>query len=125
MLTSYFPAPLYNEEDKVVFFLGGQINCSTTIHSNSDVLRVLSQSEDVEEEKEKVEPARLASRSGKLGFWKALRDHSKPSVPPTVREAGMEQQLVRKIEKLDINAQMNAFYTAYSKVRTQLRSFRA
>lgn len=35
-------APLLNEKGEVSFFLGGQINCSTTIHSCTDVLKVLS-----------------------------------------------------------------------------------
>ncbi|KAL8388863.1 hypothetical protein RB595_008985 [Gaeumannomyces hyphopodioides] len=37
-------APLYDEAGKLAFFIGGQINCSTTIHSSADVMRVLSMS---------------------------------------------------------------------------------
>lgn len=34
------------------------------------------------------------------------------------REAGMEAQLIQKIEKVDFKQQMKMFYTAYSKVGT-------
>ncbi|ETS86397.1 hypothetical protein PFICI_00225 [Pestalotiopsis fici W106-1] len=37
-----YMAPLCDDNGNVVFFLGGQINCSTTIHTNVDVMRVLS-----------------------------------------------------------------------------------
>ena len=33
------------------------------------------------------------------------------------REAGMEAELIQKIEKVDFKQQMKMFYTAYSKVR--------
>ena len=33
------------------------------------------------------------------------------------REAGMEAELMQKIEKVDFKQQMKMFYTAYSKVR--------
>lgn len=36
------------------------------------------------------------------------------------REAGMEQGLLKKIEKMNFRTQMEAFYTAYSKVRACL-----
>ncbi|SMR47950.1 unnamed protein product [Zymoseptoria tritici ST99CH_3D1] len=37
-------APLFSPSGEIDFFLGGQINCSTTIHTNADVMRVLSTS---------------------------------------------------------------------------------
>ncbi|KLU84445.1 hypothetical protein MAPG_03487 [Magnaporthiopsis poae ATCC 64411] len=37
-------APLYDEAGNLAFFIGGQVNCSTTIHSSVDVMRVLSMS---------------------------------------------------------------------------------
>jgi len=40
---------LFDEKGEIAFFLGGQINCSTTIHSCTDVLRVSSvKDEDLE-----------------------------------------------------------------------------
>lgn len=38
------PAPLYDEAGNLAFFIGGQVNCSSTIHSSVDVMRVLSMS---------------------------------------------------------------------------------
>lgn len=95
-----------------MFFLGGQINCSTTIHNCSDVLRILSQSEDVEDEKEELPPARAPT---KLGFFKSFRNLNRTTVA-NGREAGMEQGLLNRIEKMNLKGQMNSFYTAYSKV---------
>jgi hypothetical protein len=37
-----YVSPLLDEDGSVVFFLGGQINCSTTIHSCTDILKILS-----------------------------------------------------------------------------------
>ena len=54
--------------------------------------------------------------------------HRKDNVPkpPTstkrveVRDAGMEPGLLKKIEKMNFRTQMEAFYTAYSKVGLRL-----
>lgn len=112
-------APLFNATGKVAFFIGGQINCSTTIHSSTDVMRILSTSSDVSEDKT-VRQALPRTQSGnirKTGFLSAFRSREQTNnmIP---REAGMEQDLLNKIEGRDSKAQMNAFYTAYSKVGT-------
>src|SRR6266498_102531 len=113
-------APLYNAEGNVVFFLGGQINCSTTIHNCSDVLRILSQSDDLEEEKN--EPQVTRSNTGsRLGFFKSFRNPNR-NATTEAREAGMEQGLLNRIEKMNLKGQMNTFYTAYSKVRSPKRA---
>ena len=109
-------APLYDAEGKVVFFLGGQINCSTTVHSYTDILRILSTSDDRNEDAEAEErpaPARpLRSRKGRFrSFWNL---HQKDKMD--VREAGMEPALLKRIEKMSLGTQMKLFYTAYSKV---------
>lgn len=111
-------APLYNADGTVAFFLGGQINCSTTIHNFADVLRVLSQSEDVLEDQEEVQTVRAPSVSKKGGFFRAFRSSSSNRLPPIRGDAGMEQSLVHQIEGRDLKTQMHAFYTAYSKVWT-------
>lgn len=43
---------LFDSRGRLAFFLGGQINCSTTVHSTSDVLRILAQSSNVDEDTE-------------------------------------------------------------------------
>jgi phototropin len=108
-----YTAPLFDARGNVVFFLGGQINCSTTIHSQSDILKILAMSTDVEEEKD-LPPTIKNTRSSRL--FSAFRG-SKVNVQV---KAGMESGLVEKIEaeKLNLQKQMDVFYTAYSKVRS-------
>lgn len=53
--------------------------------------------------------------STKRKFFKALIGGSR-SRKTEVREAGMEQGLLNKIEKMDFSTQTKMFYTAYSKV---------
>ncbi|KAI9802109.1 MAG: hypothetical protein M1833_002030 [Piccolia ochrophora] len=108
-----YVAPLYNSEGIVKFFLGGQINCSTTIHSCSDILRVLSASEDIEEDKELADSIRSGG-DGRKNFLRNLLSH-KPEKKPLPGDAGMEQGLLNHIEKKNLSTQMKMFYTAYSK----------
>ena len=111
-----YVAPLYNSDGNVAFFIGGQINCSTTIHSNSDVLRILATSNEPEDDKPvntSIPPPRAST--GRKGFLSAFRSSSSRRITQA-QEAGMEQGLLNRIERLDLKTQMNAFYTAYSKV---------
>ncbi|KAI9870819.1 MAG: hypothetical protein M1830_003770, partial [Pleopsidium flavum] len=109
--------PLFNADGKVAFYLGGQINCSTTIHNCSDILRVLSLSDQVEEDKVEYAlppPLTREGSSGPRGFFKSFRTRSSNKVTE-VREAGMEQGLLNRIEHMNLKTQMKMFYTAYSK----------
>jgi phototropin len=109
-------APLLDEQGRTAFFLGGQINCSTTIHNCSDLLRLLSMSED----SNVVDDPYLNSSSNKSGtsalhaFFKAFR--SKNNDRYSDAPAGMEQNLISQIERMNFKEQMEMFYTAYSKV---------
>ncbi|KAK1994596.1 hypothetical protein LX36DRAFT_613917 [Colletotrichum falcatum] len=115
-----YVAPLYNEAGKLSFFIGGQINCSTTIHTNADVMKVLSSStnDDVEAATKKPPVLHRSSSapSARKAFLKALGvkvdDHG-PSSPAA--DPGMEGKLLHKLEGRDLNSQMKEFYTAYSK----------
>ena len=112
-------APLYNEQKKVAFFIGGQINCSTTIHSHVDIMRILSQTDDIEDDKDKAaKQARNGHPGGKLSLLRAFRSQHDTSIKNAAREAGMENGLLNRIERMDLTTQMNMFYTAYSKVRS-------
>lgn len=110
-------APLLDAEGKTAFFLGGQINCSTTIHSCSDILRLLSMSEDSEavDDPYLTATSTKPGSSGINGFFKALLGRNRQKAPDS-REAGMEQNLINKIERMNFKDQMDMFYTAYSKV---------
>ena len=110
-------APLFNAEGKVAFFLGGQINCSTTIHNRSDILRALSLSDDaVDPAIEFSSGASINQIEKKRGFFRSLRIRSSSNKASDDREAGIEGELMQKIEKVDFKQQMKMFYTAYSKV---------
>ena len=105
-----------------MFYLGGQINCSTTIHSRSDILRVLSMSDKAEEDNVHAEQSMTTappSSGRKGGFFRSFKMGKNNRQTPTIpedREAGMENQLINKIQKLNFKNQMKMFYTAYSKV---------
>lgn len=110
-----YTAPLYDENGNVAFFIGGQINCSTTIHSASDILRVLSYSDDVDDKQDKPDPAPARKSTFGKGIFKALRGESTTESNGT-KEVGMENALLNKIDKLTIKKQMESFHSAYSKV---------
>ena len=122
-----FPAPLLDAMGRVAFFIGGQINCSTTIRSNTDVLRILSMSDDPNEDADAAQSIH-STKTPKRSFFGFTRKESTPQLPTStkrveVREAGMEQGLLKKIEKMNFRTQMEAFYTAYSKVAFHDSSF--
>lgn len=110
-----YVTPLRDLRGNIVFFLGGQINVSTTIHNQSDVLRILAMSEDVEEEhpvqvQETLKPNSRYSRF--LAPFKSKLNTVVPKATP-----GMETGLLDRIDKMNLRNQMDTFYTAYSKVR--------
>ncbi|MCJ1228994.1 hypothetical protein MMC12_005658 [Toensbergia leucococca] len=113
-----YVAPLFDSKGKLAFFLGGQINCSTTIHNCSDILRVLSVSDAPEEENAIVPtvPTKRDIQSSRKNFFKSLLSRSSSKVVEE-REAGMEQELIGSInsKKLNVSNQMRIFYNAYSK----------
>jgi len=128
-----YVAPLLNERGEVCFFLGGQINCSTTIHSCNDILRVLSINDDELDRqdelaagKPKTPSLRSQDRGGrgskpKSTFFKSWRKYNAAGTPGATKvkvldEAGMEGELINKVGRLTFRNQVEAFYTAYSKV---------
>lgn len=109
----------------MAFFIGGQVNCSTTIHSNTDVMRVLSTSgtSDLEESEAKPKP-QPAARSGsslpsaRRALMKAFGVRvAEPLGSSALGDAGMEQKVLERMEGRALDTQMKEFYTAYSKVR--------
>lgn len=113
-----YMTPLFDATGNVVFFLGGQINCSTTVHSQSDVLRILALSNDVDEKAAEgaisSQPQKAPSRASKfLATFRSKSGTIEPHLTP-----GMEAELLSKMEseKMNLRRQMDTFYTAYSKV---------
>ena len=81
-------------------------------------MRILSQADDVEEDKDKaIKQSRNGHPGGKLNLLRAFRSQHDTSLKSASREAGMESGLLNRIERMDLTTQMNMFYTAYSKVR--------
>jgi hypothetical protein len=121
-----YVAPLYNEKGEVSFFLGGQINCSTTIHTFTDVLKVLSINDDELDMLDSMGQSKAPSVKSqalktKSSFFKSWRKYGGGSVnaPKQVvvrEEPGMEGELVDRLGRLTFKTQVEAFYTAYSKV---------
>jgi hypothetical protein len=121
-----YVAPLLNERGEVSFFLGGQINCSTTIHSCTDVLKVLSANDDEldrfdELQRNKPRASSIKSRSShqekvRSSFYKSFRKYKVAARVKVRDEAGMEPELIDRLGKLSFKTQVEAFYTAYSKV---------
>lgn len=101
-------APLYDVKGQLAFFLGGQIDVSTAVHSTSDVLRILSFKADDDEDQPDV---RTPAKPSKQSFFGTL----KRSKPIPSRTPGMENDLVEDLEKMSIRQQKEAFYSAYSK----------
>ncbi|KAK2044222.1 hypothetical protein LZ31DRAFT_619609 [Colletotrichum somersetense] len=115
-----YVAPLYNEAGMLSFFLGGQINCSTTIHSNADIMKVLSSSSNDDIEAAAKKPPVLyrssSAPSARKAFLKALGVKVDDNGPSNAAiDPGMESKLLHKLEGRDLDSQMKEFYTAYSK----------
>jgi hypothetical protein len=121
-----YVSPLFDEQGEVAFFLGGQVNCSTTIHSCTDILRILSlNDEGIPERPDMIVPRTPSHRAASIAsstktrssFFKSFRIQKTPVKINVRDEAGMEGELIDKMGKLDFRTQVEAFYTAYSKVR--------
>ncbi|KAI4144653.1 MAG: hypothetical protein L6R39_004099 [Caloplaca ligustica] len=116
-----YVAPLFDAHGKLSFYIGGQVNCSTTIRSNTDVLRILSMSDDPSEDAEVDLSLKETTKPRRTFFGLGPRKQETAGKLPTsskkveVREGGQEQGLLKQIEKLNFRHQMEAFYTAYSK----------
>ncbi|KAH6647136.1 hypothetical protein BKA67DRAFT_663480 [Truncatella angustata] len=115
-----YVAPLFDGNGKLAFFIGAQVNCSTTIHSNADIMKVLSVSALGEEEDQPSSMSNQAAHkqpglpSARKAFLKAFGvrvDEAKASIGPS----GMEHSVLHRMEGLNQDAQIKEFHTAYSK----------
>ena len=118
-------APLLDAQGKLRFFLGGQINVSHTVHTRTDILRVLSATEEGDEPPTELAltpskpPPPKPPRRRLFRFSRSSSNgpQAKDAATTNGAEAGMEKGLLNKIEKMNFRSQMQAFYAAYSKVR--------
>ncbi|KAK3703776.1 hypothetical protein LTR37_014222 [Vermiconidia calcicola] len=112
-----YTTPLLDGYGNLCFFLGGQINCSTTIHSSSDVMRILSQTHQKEEDPTSgtmspVQPVVKQPRSRNI-FNTFRKAPSTTHIPQ--RAPGMENTLLDKLDDMPLKGQMHTFYSAYSR----------
>lgn len=114
-------APLFNESGKVAFFIGGQVNCSTTIHSNADIMKVLLTSASGEMDDtvshtpsqavpQKHGPLPTARKALLKAFGMGVDEAKGPAGP-----SGMEQDVLGRMDGQNLDTQLEEFYTAYSK----------
>jgi len=126
-----YTTPLYDEHGNLLFFLGGQINCSTTIHSASDVLRILAQTNEASEKDDQAASARIAplqavkpSRSRTILNTLSFRNPNGNRQTLPARTPGMEDNLLNQIGEKSLKDQMTTFQNAYSNV-SDIHMFRA
>ena len=106
-----YTAPLFAPgQSSPVFFLGGQVNCSTTINSTSDVLRILAQSKEEEVSAAEYPPAFTLKQRRSTSIFEKFR----PGKTVQARAPGMENVLLNRMEDMSAHSQMASFYTAYS-----------
>lgn len=116
-------APLFDKNGNVAFFLGGQVNCSTTIHNNADAMRVLSTSSVEEAGEDAPRPPPTLNRQSSLpsarrALLKAFGmrvDPPKGGGAAVQGAAGMEREVLGRMEGQTSEGQVREFYTAYSK----------
>ncbi|KAK8018071.1 hypothetical protein PG991_007261 [Apiospora marii] len=120
-------APLIGENGEIAFWLGGQINCSSTIHNSADVMRVLSTSKSDEPEQSQASQNHTQPRTSfsrtllrALGLRNdsnvnPLKSVASFDVGPVTGAGGMEQDVLGRMEGQDLPTQIKEFYTAYSK----------
>lgn len=115
-------APLRDEAGNIAFYLGGQVDCSTTIHGNPDVMRVLEfdarkplqPCHDDPVVKNGLGPTGSSSREQ---FRLSHIFKSSSRIPVIAKSGpGMEDGLMDSIGRMTLETQMEAFQTAYSKV---------
>jgi hypothetical protein len=83
-------------------------------------LRILSTPQDVDEDNvaEIATPTTRNSTLGRNSWLKAFKNAMNGDLKPVApRPAGMEKSLLNHIEKMNLQKQMDTFYTAYSKVQ--------
>lgn len=132
-------SPLFDTDGNLEFYLGVQIDCSTTIHSQVDLMGVLQCSEE-ESDKEDAQSVasdtkstysqtknadslRAESPRKRSPFFKSWlkQDVPEPGLVRLRHGVGMEGDLLERIRPLSIDTQASAFHAAFSKVNFTLR----
>jgi len=117
-----YVAPLRDEAGNIVFYLGGQIDCSTTIHGKPDVMKILELDDKTVLKKQRGDlSVNVASDTTPTSPREQLKRHrqlfkSMSHLPTEVKRGpGMENGLIGWLGGMDLETQMQTFHTAYSK----------
>lgn len=116
-------APLRDKAGNIVFYLGGQVDCSTTMHGNPDVMRILGLDarkplQSYHDGLTVKNGSRANSPSPREQFRLHRHVFKSSSRPPIVAKSGpgMEYDLMESMGRMTLKTQMDVFQTAYSKV---------
>jgi hypothetical protein len=124
-------APLFDDTGKIAFFFGAQIDCSNAIHTWSDLLRILSASDNemsFTSSKELVssniiEGVDKSTRAPGMWSWSrfragasSLESRRNRQIDFDLKEVGEEERVTNEMQWKDFEAQVETYYTSYSKV---------
>lgn len=121
-----YVAPLRDEAGDIVFYLGGQIDCSTTVHGKPDVMKVLELDDRKVIQAQRGDLAVNDTSNPLTSPREQLKRHrqlfkSMSHLPTEVRRGpGMENDLVGWLGGMNLETQIRMFHTAYSKVNLYL-----
>ncbi|KAI5198642.1 hypothetical protein E4T39_06728 [Aureobasidium subglaciale] len=117
-----YVVPLRDEVGNIDFFLGGQIDCSTTIHGKPDVMSILKLDGRKSFESHRgnlaVDDTSNLTATSPREHLKRHRSMFKSTSSATtqVRQGpGMENDLIGCLGSMNLKSQMQIFQTAYSK----------
>jgi hypothetical protein len=122
-----YVAPLRDEAGNIAFYLGGQIDCSTTIHGKPDIMKILELDDKKAFQAHRDDLAvNDTSNLTPTSPREQLKRHrqlfkSTSCLPTEVRRGpGMENDLIGWLGGMNLETQMQMFHTAYSKVAFSL-----
>jgi hypothetical protein len=123
-------APLFDETGKIAFFFGAQVDCSSAIHTWADLLQILSPSSS---DKEMSFTSSKELASSNIGVdkttqaawtWSRFRaganfivSRRNKKINFDLKAVGEQDNLVNEIQWKKLDAQIETFYTTYSKVQ--------
>ncbi|PPJ52031.1 hypothetical protein CBER1_10398 [Cercospora berteroae] len=114
-----YTAPLLDSRGQVAFYIGGQVNCSSTIQDKAGIMKILAISPDHQSEKEREQTSERAKNetpaselARRVEHLKSLRYREKAEVAP---EPGLERSLVARNQDIALTERIENFYNAYSK----------
>ncbi|KAI5360123.1 Putative PAS domain, RGS domain, PAS domain superfamily protein [Septoria linicola] len=114
-----YTAPLFDANGEVAFFLGGQVNCSSSVQGKPDIMKILATSPDHKlhesnktstNQKTHTSPATELAR--RVESVKSLRYRHKAQV---AAEPGIERGLIEANQGTPLPDRLERFYNAYSK----------